>query len=382
MSFDWEKIRNLYPAAKKYVYLNAAGGPPISKPVSEAGKRFYEQCYEVGDTLWDDWIYEVEDVRKLTADFLNADAKNLAFISSTSEGINIVAKILKGKGDVITFSDEFPAETLPWLHHEYKVTFVDSREDKCIYLEDIEKALTPATKIFCFSTVQSPTGFRFDFDEIYDFCKRNGLIIVVDMTQCTTVFPVDLSKYDIDFLVFSAYKWTMAGYGLAVLYLNDRYLDPKNLPAAGWNSMKEKGWENKKLDYLEGAAVLEVGCPSLAPIFALGASLEMLMEIGVGNIRKRLTYLSDYLVEKLKDTGMKVISSRNEKHKSPILLLDTGEKTKELARLLFEKYSIFVAAKPVGMRVSLNIYNNEEDVDKFVAALKEIKLSNLFFRAE
>lgn len=196
--------------------------------------------------------------------------------------------------------------------------------------------------------------------------------MVVDMTQCTTVFPVDLSKYDIDFLIFSAYKWTMAGYGIAAFYINDRFLKPENLPSAGWNSMTNGGWENQELDYRQGAVVLETGCPNIAPIFALGASLKMIMEIGVGNIRERLLRLSDYLEEKLKDVDLKILSPREDWCKSPILLLDTGARTKAIAKCLFDEYLIFVAAKPIGLRASINIYNNEADIDKFVEALKMV----------
>ncbi len=376
MEIDWKKIREQFPAVDKRVYLNTVGGPPIAKSTSEASIKYYRESCEEGDVFWNSWLEQVSEVRVKVSKWLHADTREIAFIPSTSEGMNIIANILEGNGSVLTFGDEFPATTLPWIHHGYEVDFVDSREDNIVHFEDIENAITEKTKIVVFSTVKSPTGFRQDFDRIYKFCKEKGFIIVVDMTQCSTVFPVDLSKYDVDFLLCSCYKWTMAGYGLSILYINDKHLVPDKLPSAGWMSVKDTGWENRQLLYKNEASVLEGGCPNFAAIFALGASLEMLMDIGTENIQTRLMALTQYTVEKLKEIDVKILSPQEDWCSSPILLLDVGNNVKRVVSQLFDEHDVFASAKPIGMRVSLNIYNNFEDVDRLIEALKVVLINN------
>ena len=53
---DWIKIREEFPVCKKYVYLNPAGGSPVSQSAADEGKRFYDEMLEFGDTYWETWL--------------------------------------------------------------------------------------------------------------------------------------------------------------------------------------------------------------------------------------------------------------------------------------------------------------------------------------
>ena len=112
---NWNTIRDLFPAAKKYAYLATAGAPPISIPASQAGIRYYEEMASQGDLPWDRWLAEVETVRAKTANFIGANPEEIAFTFSSSHGMNLVAQMFGTKGEILTLADEFPSSTLPWL---------------------------------------------------------------------------------------------------------------------------------------------------------------------------------------------------------------------------------------------------------------------------
>ncbi|HDL63801.1 MAG TPA: aminotransferase class V-fold PLP-dependent enzyme [Proteobacteria bacterium] len=366
---EWNKIRSQFPATKKYTYLNAAGGSPISRLTAQEGRRFYDEILAAGDVPWEGWLERVEEVRGKMADLLNADKSEIAFTSNTSQGMNLVARILKGRGDVITMNDEFPSSTIPWLNLKYKVQFIEP--EKSIYsLKAIEEKINKDTGIIVTSHVQYCTGFKQDLIGLGKLCRRRGLISVVNASQSAGAMPIDLKKADIDFMVFKSLKWIMAGYGAGVLYINKRWFNKINYPMAGWKSVNNPGlMDNKNLDLKKDASELEVGCIHLPCIFALNGALDFLEKIGKENIRNRIYELGDYLVSELKKSGFEIISPLARKYRSGITVIKIKNPL-EMENILL-KNNIIVTARGDGLRVAVHIYNNKKDIDKFVFELKK-----------
>ena len=88
---DWNKVREEFPVCKKYVYLNPAGGSPVSLSAANEGKRFYDEMLEFGDIYWDKWLERTENVRSQLAAFIGADREEIGFTTNTSHGMNLVA---------------------------------------------------------------------------------------------------------------------------------------------------------------------------------------------------------------------------------------------------------------------------------------------------
>ncbi len=367
---DWNNVREEFPVCKKYVYLNPAGGSPVSQSAANEGKRFYDEMLEFGDTYWDTWLERTEKVRASLAEFIGAGREEIGFTTNTSHGMNLVAQFLKNKGTVLTMRDEFPSTTFPWINQGTPIQFVEP-VNHAFPIEAIKKALTPEVKILVSSYVQYKTGFRQDLELLGSFCKENNLIFVVNATQALGIFPVDVKKCNIDFLMFTGLKWATAGYGIGGLYVNKKWLAPENFPFAGWRSVREPGkMDNTNLELKPEASVIESGCPHFPNIFALGGALDLFNRIGKENVESRVIFLNRIIEEKLKNMGIEVICQQEDKHRSGILIAKISN-TKEIVGKLAEK-NIIVSARGEGMRVSASIFNNEKDIDTFITVLKEI----------
>jgi selenocysteine lyase/cysteine desulfurase len=364
---DWNKVREEFPVCKKYVYLNPAGGSPVSLSAANEGKRFYDEMLEFGDIYWDKWLERTEKVRSQLAGFIGAGREEIGFTTNTSHGMNLVAQFLKDKGNVLTMRDEFPSTTFPWINQKTEIKFVEP-ENYGYSIENIKKALTPDVKILISSYVQYCTGFRQDLEELGNFCKENNLIFVVNATQALGIFPVDVKKCNIDFLVFTGLKWATAGYGIGGLYVNKKWLTADNFPFAGWRSVQTPGkMNNLDLELKNEASVIESGCPHFPNIFALGGAFEMFEKIGAENVINRVLFLNHLIEEKLRHLGIDLIAQKEDKHCSGILIAKIP-KPKWVVEELFKK-NIFVSARGEGMRVSASIFNNEEDVEAFIKEL-------------
>ena len=368
---NWREIRALFPAAERYTYLNTAAAPPLSVLAAREGKRYYDEMAEHGDVVWDHWLCQVEQIRENVASFINGDPRSVAFTHSTSHGMNLIAGILDHCGDVLCPADEFPSCTLPWLQQRYRVHFVRSRDRGVVDVDDIQRSITNETRVLGTSYVQFATGFRHDLVALGRLCRERNLVFVVDATQGMGVFPIDVVNSGIDFLVFSGYKWAQAGYGVGGLYVAPRFLNPTAFPVAGWWSARDpEAVVNDRLDLKETAAALEVGCPHFAGIFALGAALTLFEEIGKSRIEERIHELTDYLHQRLQADRFNIASPLNRGQRSGITIVEMRN-APEIVKRLAEK-KIIVSARGKGLRVSVHIFNNFDDIDRLIAELREL----------
>ena len=370
-NINWNAIRTRFPVCSRMTYLNAAGGSPLSVDAAVEGKRYFDEMLHFGDTIWDEWLQRTERVRSAVAGFIGASAGEIGFAPNTSTAMAIIAHIMKDKGHMLTMEDEFPSTTIPWINAGFKPRFVKARHGS-YSIEDLAKAKQTHDKILVTSYVQYRTGFRQHLGEVGDYCRAEQLTFVVNATQAFGVFPLHVVHDKIDFLVFSGLKWACSGYGAAGFYIRKDFLKSANFPVAGWRSVRSPELvENYKMDLQPSASVAEAGSPSFAPIFSLGGALELINRIGHENCCSRVLYLSRLLEDKLRTNGFPVVHSFDESHRSGIVILRSGNAAFVVEELA--KQNIIISARGEGLRISVNFYNNEDDMDQLVQSLKNLR---------
>lgn len=362
-------MRRLFPALKNYTFVNAAGGSPIARPVAEAGALYYREALEHGDAYWENWLERQEAARAGLAAFIGASPKEVGFTLNTSHGMSLVAGALKGRGTVLTMRDEFPSSTLAWLNAGFNVKFMEPQDGK-YSLDSIEKNLA-GIKILVTSYVQYRTGFRQDLETLGKLCRRRGVLFVVNATQALGAMPVNVKAAKIDFMVFSCFKWTMAGYGAAGLYASGKHLGKIKFPEAGWRSVASP----EKMDNLakamkKEASAVETGCLHFPNIFALGASLKFLSGLGVENIQARIFELNDYLLESLGAMGAATATPLERECRSGITVIKCRRAAEAVEKLV--RAGIMTSARGAGIRISLHFYNNRQDIDRLISGMKKL----------
>lgn len=366
---DWNKIRIQFPALRKFTYLNSASESPISIKAAEEGKKYYDTVL-YGSVDWDEWCEKIDKIREKVAKLINADKEEIAFIPNTSFGMNFVAQILKGKGEVVTMDDEFTASTLPWINQNFKLNFVKP-ENSVYSIKKIDNFVNEKTKILVTSHIQSFTGFKQNLEKLGNYCKSKNLVFVINATQSVGVVPIDVKKTNTDFLVFSSVKWLNTAEGLGAIYINRKWLNKIKWPMVGWMSVNDVyGFDNKNLNLKKDASVLELGAMNLHSIFVMGKAADLNMSIGVKNIEKRLNELTTYLISRLEELHLKITSPLEEKDRSSIVIIEQQNSKKIVTEL--SKKGVIVSERLGRIRISLNIFNNKKDVDKLITELKNM----------
>jgi cysteine desulfurase / selenocysteine lyase len=371
---DWEKIRKEFPVTKSYTYLANAAISPIPTPVAQETLRFYDGMLNHAGTLWADWIEKMEQARRLYAKFINASSDEIGFTHSTSEGMNIIAHMLCPKGSVISNELEFPSSILPWLNRGSYVHVVKAKNGR-ILKQDISDAIDSKTRSVVISHVQYSTGFRQDLVDLSELTKKHGLYLVVNPTQSLGAVHFDVKEFDVDFMASNGHKWILSSFGVGTIFIKREYLeDVREFHPPFYSQFGQKQrdiYDNSKINMSTTASRFELGSPHFSNILSLKAAIEYISRIGITNIERRILVLTSYLVEKLHELNLDIISPLEEEKSRSGIIVFRMHNAEEIVRKLEEK-RIIVSARGGGIRVSPHFYNNEEDIDTLIRALRTL----------
>jgi selenocysteine lyase/cysteine desulfurase len=378
---NWDNLRDDFPVTKKYSYLANAAIGPIPLPVYKEALGFYQDTMCHSEHLWNDWVTKIQHTKDLYAKFIGAGSgKDIAFTHSTSEGMNIVAHMLSDKGNIISNELEFPSSNLPWLNkNRNNVKFVKANRGNKILIEDIVKMISenPDAKTLVTSHVQYSTGFKQDLKTLHGIAKEKGLFLVVNATQSLGALNFSVKDYGVDFMVGTGHKWLLSSFGIGAFYLRRKYLEDLTFKPAffGQSGQKEKEVysNNMKINMSKDASKFELGTPNFQNIFSLNAAIKYLSRIGIHQIERRLLYLADYLIDKIQNIGLEILSPIEEKkYRSQIIVFKPKGDPINLVTELEKKHKIVVSARGKGIRVSPHFYNNEDDIDKLISILSKL----------
>jgi Selenocysteine lyase len=371
-----EKIRGLFPALEKYVYLNSASVTPLPVPTVEAVTKQLREVSQNGSVVFLNWIETKQRARALVAEMLRVRPEQIAFMRNTSDGFSSIANGLDwAEGDnIVSFAGEFPANFYPWrmVRDKFGVELrLCPERNGRIDLDEFIGLIDSNTRIVSISAVQYASGFRADLERIGRAARDAGALFAVDIIQAFGAMPFDLEAQMVDIAAGASHKWLCSPEGCGILYISDRARERLEPSSVGWISVeepwhledREQAWKPNALAWESGT-----GCASL--FYGLEQSLKILKETGAENIKRYLEELSDYLCEGLRAKNYEIVSSRAKGEKSQIvcILPKAGENANDLAKQL-EKENIVVSPRGERIRIAPHFFNNRADIDKLIEAL-------------
>ncbi|MFN2596805.1 MAG: aminotransferase class V-fold PLP-dependent enzyme [Pyrinomonadaceae bacterium] len=370
-AFDWRGVRRDFEVTGRTAYLNSAATGAIPRQVAEAASEFYRDVLASGDARWNEWLARRERARESVARLINAEPEEIGFTTNTSQGMNLIVDALEGRGEVVSCELEFPVSTLPWMHRGIGVKLIKARGGE-IGVEDVARALTDRVGVVCLSHVQFSNGLRLPLAEVGAAKGRRKF--VVNAAQSAGVFSIDVKRMKVDALTSTGHKWLCAGYGSGFVYLSRELLEETRARAVSWMSVNHPfAMRNDALDLRRDAAArAEMGCPHFAGIFALEAAAGYHLKIGGERIEQRALQLNRFLTGRLGEAGWRVLSPlRDETMRSAETLVACDDPARA-ARHLHER-GVAVTQKPEGIRVATHFFNDEDDIERLVAALGELR---------
>ncbi|MBB3908928.1 cysteine desulfurase [Anoxybacillus rupiensis] len=396
-----KEVRQLFPIldqevnGKPLVYLDSAATSQKPLPVIEALNQYYRGynsnvhrgVHTLGTKATDAYEGAREKVRK----FINAKStQEIIFTRGTTTALNTVAasygraNLREGDEIVITYM-EHHSNIIPWQqvakYTGATLKYIPLQEDGSISLEDVEKTVTPNTKIVSVMQVSNVLGAINPIKQIAQIAHQNGAVMVVDAAQSAPHMKVDVQDLDCDFLAFSGHK--MCGpTGIGVLYGKRSLLEQMEPVEFGGEmidfvGLYESTWKELPWKF-------EGGTPIIAGAIGLGAAIDFLEQIGLENIMAYEHQLAQYALEQL--SAIEGLTIYGPKERAGLVTFNIDNVHPHDVATVLDAEGIAVraghhCAQPLmkwlhvsaTARASFYLYNTEEDIDRLVAALKKTK---------
>ncbi len=270
---------------------------------------------------------------------------------------------------------EYPANAYPWMDvaQRFGVKHVMVRErDGRIYLEDLLAAVTGRTRMIAISHVEFASGFRCDVAAVGKFCRGRGILLCVDAIQSCGCVPVDVKAMNIDFLSAGGHKWMLGPDGQGIFYCRKELLTSVHPEVGAMNVINAADYLNYDFTLRSDAKRFECSGYNLAGVLGLGASLSLILEIGIDLIWERIYGLTNILVEGLKSKGYSVYSPRaREEECSGIVsfISPRGQGVHGAIIADLEAQKIVIVEREKRLRAAPHFYQGEPEIRALLEAL-------------
>jgi len=387
-----ERVRADFPILKHIIYMDSAATSLTPEPVVEAVAGYYRDynanvgrgVYRLSQVA----SQKYKDAHEKVAGFIGAkEAGEVIFTKNTTEAINMVAYGLKwASGDeVVTTLLEHHSNFLPWFKLREKgvnLKIVNPNRSGEFKVADFEAAIGDSTRLVAVTHVSNVLGTISPIKELSAICKEKGALLLVDGAQSAPHIPLDVEKLGCDFFAFSGHKM-LGPTGTGVLWVKDPDgLEPTFFGGGMIEKVSVDGYE-----LAAGYERFEAGTPNIAGGIGLGRAVDYLNDVGMDKLQAYEERLAKRLLKGLLNIeAVQVYGSTNPSERIGVVSFNIGgSNPHDVALMLDEASDITVRSghhccMPLmnylhvegTVRVSLYLYNTEEEVDTFLNSVESI----------
>lgn len=373
----WYYIRQSFTASPAIINLNNGGVSPAPKTVQDAMKRYYDLCNEAPSYyMWRVLDQGREPLRASLARLAGCSPEEIAINRNSSEGLETVifGLQLKAGDEVVAAKQDYPNMVNAWNQREHrdkiKMVWINLElpsEDEDYMVQQYVKAFTPKTRVVHITHIINWNGQILPVKKIAAEAHKRGIEVLVDGAHSFAHFDFTIPDLDADYYAASLHKWLYAPIGSGMMYVRKEKI--KNLYpffAAGADPLRD---DIRKFEHL-----------GTRPFYieqAIGKAIEFHEMIGSERKEKRLHYLKNYWMEKVKDLpGVKLNTSLHPEWGCAIgNVAIEGREPQELDAFLMEKYKIHTVSinweNIHGVRVTPNVYTTVKNLDRLVEGIQQ-----------
>jgi selenocysteine lyase/cysteine desulfurase len=373
-----------FPSRLSSIQFNHAAICPLPARAAAALVAYARNLTERGGLDWRDWPKKADEVRALAARLVGADERvggvgSISIVPNTTWGLDIVAQGLDFSPDdsVVTTASEFPANLAPWIALKKKgvsVRRVPTR-DGAFTAEDVEAACDETTRLVSVSLVAFHTGFRAPVEELGAFCRSRGIVFGLDAIQAVGAQRVDVADWNVDFLSADGHKWMLGPEGCGVLFTTPE-LRVRLAPPPGWTNLRRAHGADFHVpgepEYLTGGTRFEPGALPTPGLYALAASLALLLEIGFPEVERRIARTLAVLVEGLPRLGFTPVLFGGPPRSGILAVRPPAGKDARYFQKRLADENVVASAREGFLRFSPHVGNDEAEAERVLALLKRL----------
>ena len=367
----WYQVQQSFTVSPSLINLNNGGVSPAPRTVQEAMKRYYDYSNETPTYyMWRILDQGREPLRQQLARLAGCAADEIAINRNSSEGLEtvILGMTLSSGDEVVASRQDYPNMINAWnqrvIRNGIKMVWVNLElpsEDEDYLVGQYVNAFTPNTKVVHLTHVINWNGQVLPVRKIAREAHRRGIEVIVDGAHSFAHLDFKIPDLEADYFATSLHKWLYAPIGSGMLYVRKEKI-ASIFPLFANDSPKSD--DIRKFEAL-----------GTRPFFieqAIGKAIEFNEMLGIGRKQKRLHYLKNYWMERVRSLpGVRLHTSMDPKWACAIGNMSVEGKTPgELDRFLLDKYKVHTVAiqweNINGIRVTPNVYTTTRQLDQFI----------------
>jgi cysteine desulfurase/selenocysteine lyase len=373
-----------------FLYLDSASTTPKPREVIAAVTRYYETLganvhrglYPLAEAATE----EYERARHRVAALIGAEPAEIVFTRNSTDSFNLLARTLAlTRDDEVVFpASEHHSNYLPWLQSATP-RLVDIDAEAVPRWSQLAERLSPRTRLVAFAHVSNVTGVIAPVEEWIATAHKAGVPVLLDASQSVSHLPLDVHALDVDFLAFSSHKM-FGPNGVGVLYVRRDRFAGLGLGNVGGGMVALLA--DDRFEPLEAPFRYEAGTPNIEGVIGLGAAVDFLLATGMQSIAAHSQALGAQLIEGLRALPEATVLGRSARDRIALATVSLpwpSMRQQDVARLLADAHGIFVSGGyhcahilhhrlrlDGTLRASAHVFNDEDDVEKFVRALRDL----------
>jgi selenocysteine lyase/cysteine desulfurase len=365
---DWKALRTEFSLLDRYIYFNACSLGPLPRSGKAALARYAQDWDEKGTPVWfSDWLPLLARFRERIGELLQAPAGTTAIAPSVSVALTTLAGGLPlppGRNKILIGELDFPTIGHQWLSRPgYQIEFVPSRDGMTIPPSAFEERIDDRTALVVTTHLFYTTGYLQDVRAIADAAHARGALCVIDGYQTCGCVPLDVVAMDCDAFVGGCLKWLSGGPGNAFMYVRPELIPATRPQGTGWFATRDPfSFTLQELDFADDARRLETGTWAVPSHYAGLAGLELILEVGVDNIQERLRDLTDRILERCDQAGVRTFTPRERERRCGIVTLECDHPDEVEARL--HAAGVIVDSRPGRIRLSPHWCVTDEELER------------------
>jgi len=379
MEPNFQALRKEFPVLERKTYLNSGSYCALANDVKAAFEAYMQDRLLVGAN-WDVWVAKNESVRALTATLLRAAPDEIAVTASVSAGLNALASALdfSGPRNKVVVSDfEFPTNAQIWHAQEprgARVVHVPRAADGYIPPENFAAAIDDDTQLVAVTHVCFRNGAKLDIPAIVRLARAKGARVLLDCYQSVGSLDIDVKALDVDFAVGGMLKYLLGTAGIGFLYARDSIIRSLVPTHSGWFAQADIGAMDITANRpAPSARRFEAGTPAVVNCYAAEAGLKFLLAVGTPAIEKRNYALTRRCMQGLDEMGWPSVTPPQNERRGATVAVPSRDSA-GLSKALMQR-DIVTSHRDANVRASFHFYNDDGDVDSFIAAMKDLRAS-------
>jgi kynureninase len=380
---DPQRWRERFPILRDTTYLVTHSLGAMPEGVYGKLQAYADQWAKRGVRAWaEGWWNAPVDVGAQVGKLLNAPPGSVVMHQNVSMIQAIVASALdfSGKRNKVVYTEqEFPSVMYVWeaqRRNGARIECVRGTSEVGVSDERLLAAIDETTKIVPISHACFRTSFLQDAQAVCKRAKEVGALVLLDCYQSLGTVPVDVQALGVDMVCGGSVKWLCGGPGAAYLYVRPGLMEELEPRITGWAAHESPfAFETGVQHYADGPRRLLNGTPAVPALLAATAGYEMVLDVGVENIRRYSLALTEGLLEKLLARGFTSPSPADPAQRGGTLTvaLRPDENGPAFVKSLEERHILVDYRPGAGLRVSPHFYTRADELERFVDVLVELR---------